>query len=224
MTKTIDQESQALRVSVDPRAADVFRGLWASLFYSTRTLGKGVLVCSADRREGATTIAAGLALAGSTPAGVARVALVDFNLRRPFIHEMLALSQEPGVAEIVTRGLAAKRAAQSVNPGLDAYTSGSVAGRALDVLRSGRLKGLLNALCEAYDHVLVDVAPVNHFPDAQILCGVIKDVLLVANTEQTPREAVAQAKKRLEAGGGRVVGLVLNLRTYPIPRFLYRRV
>jgi len=38
------------------------------------------------------------------------------------------------------------------------------------------------------------------------------------------REAVAQAKKRIESGGGKVVGVVLNMRTFPIPNFLYRRV
>ena len=61
-------------------------------------------------------------------------------------------------------------------------------------------------------------------PDAQVLAGVVKNTVLVAHTEQTPREVVAEAKKRIEASGGALVGLVLNLRSYPIPRFLYRRV
>ncbi len=70
----------------------------------------------------------------------------------------------------------------------------------------------------------MDVAAANHFPDAQVLAGKVREVVLVLRTEQTPREAVAQAKKRLEAGGGKLVGLVMNLRTYPIPQFLYKRV
>lgn len=203
---------------------EVFRRLWASLFYSGRSVGKTVMVCSADEGEGASSMICGLALAGSTPAGAARVALVDFNLRDPAVHRLMAVGQAPGVSEILVDSLAAESAAQRVNTSLDVYAVGNAKGRLLDVLRSNTLETFLSTLAEGYDHVLVDAAPVNLYPDAQVLAGVVKDVVLVAHTDRTPREAVAQAKKRLEASGGRVVGLVLNMRTYPIPGFLYRRV
>jgi capsular exopolysaccharide synthesis family protein len=206
------------------RAYDFFRGLWASLFYSGRTTGKIVLVCSPGRREGASTIACGLAIAGSEPAGVARVALVDLNLRMPNIHRMLRIEPDPGVAEVIADGEQPESIIRPNSPSLDVYPAGNVRGRVLEILRAKRLGSFLEDLASAYDYVLVDAAPVNQFPDAQVLAGAIKEALLVARTQRTPREAVAQAKKRLEAGGGRVVGLVLNLRTYPIPRFVYRRL
>jgi len=218
------QQSPAVSASLKGKAEDIFRGLWASLFYSGRVGGKTVLTCSADRREGASTIACGLALAGSDPEGASRVALVDLNLRHPAVHKLLGLKEGPGVAEIVLEGNDPASAAQSVSGGLDVYTCGNAAGRSLAVLRNPRLAEFLAQLVERYDYVLIDAAPANPFPDAQVLAGIVKDVLLVARTEQTPREAVALAKKRLESGGARIAGVVLNLRTYPIPRFLYRRV
>jgi len=57
-----------------------------------------------------------------------------------------------------------------------------------------------------------------------VLAGVLKEVVLVVHSDITPREAVGQAKKRIVAGGGKLVGLVMNMRTYPIPNFLYNRV
>jgi len=210
--------------SLKAKAEDVFRGLWASLFYSGRADRKGLLICSADRSEGASTVACGLALAGSKPAGVARVALVDFNLRNPALDRMLGVKSVPGIAEIVADGSPPETAAQPVNAALDVYAAGNAEGRSLDILRSDALKSFFDVLLAGYDHVVVDAAAVNHFPDAQVLAGALKEVLLVAHTEQTPREAVAQAIKRLEAGGGKLAGLVLNMRTYPIPGFLYRRV
>jgi capsular exopolysaccharide synthesis family protein len=214
----------AVRAWLKPKAEEIFRGLWTSLFYSGRVIGKSVVICSADRREGTSTITAGVALAGSAPSGVARVALVDFNLRYPAMHEILGLQPAPGVVEVIVGGMEPRAVAQQVTPTLDLFASGNVGGRLLDVLRSDALTGFLNALCEAYDHVLIDAPAANQFPDAHVLATAAKNVVLVAHTEQTPREAVAQAKKRLEAGGGRLVGLVLNMRTYPIPGFLYRRV
>ncbi len=224
MAQAIEQSQSTAKAFLSAQAEDIFRGLWASLFYSGRTVGKSVLLCAADRREGATTIACGLALAGSTPAGADRVALVDLNLREPDIHRMIGARQSPGVAEIIADGTAPESAAQRINSGLDVYAIGDGGQRRLEVLRSDRLAEFLATLCDGYDRVLVDVASVNHYPDAQILAGAVKDVVLVAHTDHTPREAVAQAKKRLEAGSGRLAGLVLNLRTYPIPRFLYKRV
>jgi succinoglycan biosynthesis transport protein ExoP len=225
MAETITSMEAATRASLrSGQTEEVFRQLWASLFYSGRAVGKSVMVCSADEGEGASTIACGLALAGSTPDGSARVALVDFNLRDPAVHRLLRVQPAPGVSEILVQGTAAESAAQRVNASLDVYAGGTATGRLLKVLRSDRLSVFLSTLADGYDHVLVDVAAVNHYPEAQVLAGLVKDVVLVAHTDRTPREAVAQAKKRLESSGGRVVGLVLNMRTYPIPGFLYRRV
>ncbi len=224
MTEDIAIETQPASVSLNPKVAETFNGLWASLFYSGRVSGKSVLVCASDKSEGGSTIACGLALAGSEAVGVGKVALVDFNLRNPSLHETLALNESPGISEVILSGVSIESAAQSVNENLDFYAVGSQAGSSLDVLRSEKLSGFLDALAGKYDYVIIDAAPANHFPDSQILAAVIKDAVLVSHTERTPREAVAQAKKRIETGGGKVVGLVLNMRTYPIPRFLYRRV
>ena len=224
LAEAAEETQLPIEAMLKPRAWEIFRGLWASLFYAGRTKDKTFLICSADRREGASTIACGLALAGTVPSGGSSVALVDFNLRHPVLHEMLNMEESPGVGEILLDSLPPKSAVQRVNDGLDLYAIGYGRRRILDILRDGTFAGFFSALSKKYDQVLVDVAPVNHFPDAQVLAGVVENIVLVAHTQQTPREAVAQAKKRIEAGGGKVVGLVLNLRTYPIPRFLYRRV
>ena len=140
------------------------------------------------------------------------------------MHTMLNLKPAPGITEIIAESLDPATAVQRVTSGLDVYVAGQAAGRSLKILRSAAVREFFQVLQEGYDHIVVDAAPVNLFPDVQILAGTIHDVVLVSHTEQTPREAVAQAKKRLEAGGGKLAGLVMNMRTYPIPRFLYRRV
>ena len=105
MTQTTAQaipNGQPAKASLSPRAQDTFSSLWASLFYSGKTSGNAVMVCSAVRQEGASTTACALSLAGSIPAGADRVALVDFNLRTPWIHRILKLKEGPGVSEIIT--------------------------------------------------------------------------------------------------------------------------
>ncbi len=224
MAETVQTPQEQPRAELTGQAEEIFRTMWASLFYSGRQVGKSLLVCSANRSEGASTVVCGLGIAGSGPTGAARVAMVDFNLREPALHRMVGAKAAPGVAEIIADGLAPESAAQRINVGLDIYAAGNVDGRTLDVLRNGRLGEFIATLSDGYDHVLVDAAAVNRFPDAQVLASVVGDIVLVAHSQRTAREAVAQARRSLEAGGGRIAGVVLNMRTYPIPKFLYRRL
>jgi len=214
---------QVSRASLKPKAEDIFRGLWASLFNSGPAERKGVVVCSANRQEGASTIACGLALAGSEPSS-GRVALVELNLRAPSLGKVFRTDGGPGIGEVILDGLPAEQAARPINSAMDLYPVGQVGDRILDVLRSDALGEFLNKLTQSYGQVLVDVAAVNEFPDAAIVASRIPDVLLVVHADQTPREAVALAKKRLEGAGGKLAGVVLNMRSYPIPKFLYSRV
>jgi len=216
--------TQASKARLKHKAEDVFRGLWASLFLSGPSAGKSVLICSADRKEGASTMACGLALAGSEPAGIARVALVDMNVRQPKLAHMLRCNSGPGVGDVVLKGHPAEEAAQAVNAGLDLYTAGDVGDRVLELLKSDALGRFLHTIAEQYDHVVVDCAAANQYADAQVLAGRVGSVMLVARSNATPREAVALAKKRIESGGGKVAGVVLNMRKYPVPKFLYKRV
>jgi len=136
----------------------------------------------------------------------------------------MGLNQSPGVTETLLDGQDIASVVQTVNENLHVITAGSVAGRSLELLKSDALKSFFERLLNDYDYVIVDSAPANAFPDARILSGVLKDAALVIKSDAIPREAVAQAKKRIESGGGKVVGVVLNMRTFPIPNFLYRRV
>lgn len=228
---------QLAAAGLAPQAEDIFKGLWTSLFYAPSSPPKSVLVCSSNPREGATTIACGLALAGSSGSVAAgtettepvrstgRVVLVDFNLRTPAVSDMLNVANGLGVSNVLVGRKELGEALQHVGPGqLDVLTAGNECGQVLEVLRTDRIRAVLDELQRRYDYIIVDAAPVNQYPDAQVLAEVVESVVLVARCQQTPREALLQARKRLEVGGGKVAGVVLNMRTYPIPRFVYRRV
>jgi Mrp family chromosome partitioning ATPase len=47
-------------------------------------------------------------------------------------------------------------------------------------------------------------------------------IVLVVEAERTRSPIVEQARRSIEANGGRIIGVVLNKRRFHIPRFLYR--
>jgi protein-tyrosine kinase len=49
-------------------------------------------------------------------------------------------------------------------------------------------------------------------------------VILILEAHATRRESARRAKESLQAAGVKILGAVLNKRTYPIPEALYKRL
>jgi len=86
------------------------------------------------------------------------------------------------------------------------------------------LETFINELRKKFDYVLMDAAPVGTYPDCAVLCDKVDAVILVVKHGGTRREVVKRTKDIVVRAGGRILGVVLNRRRYPIPDFLYRRL
>jgi Mrp family chromosome partitioning ATPase len=75
-----------------------------------------------------------------------------------------------------------------------------------------------------FEYVLLDSAAVGLNPETTVLCDKVDAVVLVVRHGSTRREVVRKSKEMIERAGGRILGVVLNKRKFPIPEFLYRRL
>ncbi len=75
-----------------------------------------------------------------------------------------------------------------------------------------------------FDYVLIDAPPVNLYADAIILGGLADGAILVLESDVTRREAARKAKETLEGAEVRLLGAILNKRTFPIPESIYRKL
>ena len=107
---------------------------------------------------------------------------------------------------------------------LDVLTGGTQGDKLVEILHTGRMNEFLADLRRYYGHIIIDTAPPNLFPEARVLAGMVKSVVLVACAHETAQESLAAASRSIQSGGGNVLGVVLNKRTFPIPSFIYRRV
>lgn len=71
---------------------------------------------------------------------------------------------------------------------------------------------------------VVAAAPIGLNNDATLLGQMADGVVLVVEANSTRRAAARKAKQSLEDAGVRVLGVVLNGRTYPIPEKIYRNL
>lgn len=169
-----------------------------------------VVISSARRGEGRSAVASGLARA-LTRLDATSVALVDCDLRQPALHARFGVSASPGVSEVL-RGKAKLAAArQSVEGGaISLLTAGAESQDAIPLLGTPAFSSLLSEL-RSQTVVVVDAAPLESGPEAEILAAAADGVVLVVCADQTTEQEAQLAAARLSAAaGGPLLGVVLN--------------
>ena len=170
---------------------------------------RSILITSATPREGKTTTAIHLAVAHSLQSR--KTLLIDADLRRPGIHDRLALPNMKGLATVVSEGIEWREALQKLEayPDLDVLTAGPASRRAADRLGSVLDKVLAEAEKE-YDLVIVDAPPLLGFAEPLQMAAVVDGVVVVTMAGQTNRNAVASVLSSLKRIKTNVIGVVLN--------------
>jgi Mrp family chromosome partitioning ATPase len=161
-----------------------------------------------------------LAAQGSGP-----VCLVDANLRAPSLHQLLGVGKSPGLADATVKPGPIKDFAVRIAGGkLWVVPPGSPAAEAQRLFASDQLRSRMGELREEFDYVLIDAPPVSSYADAVLLGQMADGVVLVVEANSTRREAARMAKEAFENAKVRLLGAILNNRTFPIPEALYRKL
>jgi len=192
-------------------AAEAYRTLRINLqFTALDTELRSLLVTSPGPGEGKTTTLANLAV---TLAQVdQRVIVVDCDLRRPQLHQLLGLDNSLGLTTMMLEDalLASPPLQDTGVAGLRALTSGPLPPRPADLLGSKRMQQIIATLCDQADIVLFDAPPVMSATDAAVLATRVDGVLLVLSSGETKREHATGALERLQKINANVLGAVLN--------------
>jgi capsular exopolysaccharide synthesis family protein len=179
------------------------------LFAGSAEPVRSIVVTSTRPGEGKTVVATNLAL-GLAMTGH-RVLLIDADLRRPRIHDVFNVPQEPGLSAVVLGTKRAREVAhQSQIPGLWVLPAGAIPPNPAELLSSTRFKDLLKGVSTQFDWVIIDSPPVMAVTDASVLAHLASGVLFVVRSEGTSRPAAMAAIEQLEAAQARFVGAVLN--------------
>ncbi|MCC2664748.1 MAG: protein tyrosine kinase [Geminicoccaceae bacterium] len=170
---------------------------------------KSILITSSVPLEGKSTIAASLARQ-SARSGL-KVILIDADLRRPRLHEVIGLPNQNGLSEVLT-GRANPEAAikRDEKSGLDFLPAGVGVVSPPDLFRSSTMKILLEEMAAYYDLVIIDSPPVAAVSDSFTLSGVVDKSVYVIRWEQTPRNVALAGIRQMVEAGADIAGIVLS--------------
>lgn len=165
-----------------------------------------LMVSSALPREGKTLTAVNLALTLSESYHQ-KVLLIDADLRRPSIHEVLGIPNRSGLSDLVLTGGKVGRAVE-VSRCLHVLTAGHPQANPLAMLTSERVSMLVEEAAKEFDWVLLDTPPIGLLPDAQLVARLSEGVIFVIAAGVTPYQVIRKSIDQI--GKDRIVGTVLN--------------
>lgn len=185
---------------------------------------RSVVFAAPERGNGASWVCARVAeVLASQVSG--SVCMVDANLRRPGLHEQFGAENHPGLSDALLRPDPVRGFAHNVGrPNLWLVSCGSNAEGAQNLLSTDRMRLRLSELRAEFDYVLLDVAALGEANDAVLLGCNGDGVVLVLKANTSRRESARKAVNDLQTAKARVLGAVLNQRTFPIPESLYKKL
>jgi capsular exopolysaccharide synthesis family protein len=183
-----------------------------------------VVFCGVETGDGSSWICvrASESLASQVKASVC---VVDANWRAPLLHEYFRRDNSKGLADAILESGPIRNYAHRLNGGnLWVITCGSRTTDPPALLNSDRLPPRLAELKAEFDYVLIDAPPVNLYAEAALLGKLADGVVLVVQANSTHRQVARKAKESLDSAKVRLLGSVLNKRTFPVPESLYRKL
>ena len=183
-----------------------------------------VVFAGIDAGNGCSQICARSAeiLANSVPGSVC---IVDGNFISPSLPEYFGVTNHHGLTDALRGDGSIREYAKQIRlQNLWLLSSGSLPADSGSLLNSVRTKARLDELRKEFDYVLIDSPPLGAYVDAVALGQLCDGLVLVLEANSTRRKATTSVMETLRATQVRVLGAVLNKRTFPIPAALYHKL
>ena len=209
-----------------PKSAvsEAFRSLRTSLMFSTpQGMPKTILMTSPGPGDGKTTNAINLATVMAQNG--ARVLIIDADLRKPRLHRDFSVPHAPGLTNRIAGANTEESASSAIIPttveGLFIMPSGSQAPNPAELLSSERMRKIIAMAARAFDHVIIDSAPILGLADALVLSRCVDGVIMVVGAGQTSKDSIKASTRRMAQVQAPLLGVVMNQVDLDSPDYAY---
>ena len=153
-----------------------------------------------------------------------RVVVIDANLKTPTIHKFFNISDKTGLTDVLEGRISFDKAIQHLNSYLTVLPAGNLSLSPILHLDSTSISNVIEIAKEKHDIVIIDYASLRNLRDARVLCSHVDGIVVVVNEGKTRRHAIKTIIETLDHTKVNLAGVIMNNRTFPIPKFIYERV
>jgi capsular exopolysaccharide synthesis family protein len=200
---SVDIESRMFEESID--------SLRTTLMLANELHGLRIFaITSATNHEGKTCVASQLSISLARATGMPTL-LIYRDMRAPDLHKLFDVPLEPGLTKVLQGNCSLEAAIVPTEwSQLDLLPGGKLHDNPHRLLGNDSPAKFLQAIPKKYRYVIIDTPPVLAASEALMLAS-LADASLVCTLRDVSRvDKVRKAYSRLQAAGGKPVGLVLN--------------
>jgi capsular exopolysaccharide synthesis family protein len=213
------RSTAACPMIVDARegAASEYFGVLRARLLNARNKSdiRSVVITSPQEQDGKTFNSINLAISLGQLQQL-RILLVDGDLRRSSITQILALQRETGLADFLQDLVPFEECVKATTlPHLYVVPGGNISAELLPAILEGmRWPKFIQKAKEEFDLIIVDSVPVSApIADFELLLNACDSALLVVQVHKTAREALDITSTRME---GKLLGLIVNNKQLPM--------
>lgn len=184
---------------------------------------KSLLITAPSPREGSDSIIANLGNFLSYKAGQ-KVIIIDANLKTSAINKTFNISDDHGLTDVLEQKIPFEKATQDISPNLTVLPAGDTTLEPALLLESSKMGDVIKIAKEKYGLVLIDYTNLTNLRDTCILSSYLDGVILVVSEGKTRLHAIKSLIEPLRDKKVNLIGAVLNNRTFPIPKVIYKRI
>jgi tyrosine-protein kinase Etk/Wzc len=192
-------------------AMEALRGLRTSLHFARNEPKNNLLMITGPSSGvGKSFVASNLAV--TTAQAGQRVMLIDADMRRGTLHQVVGTRCEDGLSELIANRITLETAIRRVagTENLSFIPRGELPPNPSELLMHPNFAALLAQVAARYDLVIIDTPPVLAVTDAVVIGNHVGTSLLVVRFGLNQQREIALAKQRLEQNGVQVEGAIVN--------------
>jgi succinoglycan biosynthesis transport protein ExoP len=212
----------AAALNESPLAQEEARKLVQNIFLSSDDTPHQVVVfAGVDSGNGCSRISSLMSrtLAAHT---TAPICLVDANLRTPAPASAFHYDNDYGLTDSLRSPGPISEFVRCAGPeNLSVLSCGSGARDSVALLTSSNMRERMADLRNEFAYVLIDAPPLNNYADAVALGQLADGLVLILEANVTRRESALRVADHLRNMQVKLLGAVLNKRTFPIPEVIY---
>jgi capsular exopolysaccharide synthesis family protein len=189
--------------------SECYRSLRTALLLSTARELKCIAVTSATAGEGKSATSVNLAVVMAQLGR--RVLLIDADLRKPRLHEVLKVSNRTGLVNYLTSGAPLESIlVRTEIPQLYLAPSGPLPPNPSELIASERMRELVQQMRSQFDFVVIDTPPALPVTDATLAGALVDGVVLCLRAGKVTRDEARACRDRLRLNDVKILGVVLN--------------